>query len=303
MGWSSPVNDWAVMVQVRTSIIATLDGRELCVESSGDPSGKALLFHNGTPTSRKLFKDMVEEGNARGANLICYDRPGYGGSTPQPGRTVADSVQDVQTITAHLDIDRIAVWGISGGGPHAIASAVLLPDLVCAAATFCSLAPVSASDFDFFNGMTEKKQKERELYFSDPAGYRQHLHRSREEIMTATKDYLAAKLQAMSPEVRVSQAFYEFSYETMRIAVEKGIEGYWEDHQAFFSDWGFDPSNNSVPIQIWHGQKDSDVPFQYSEWLSKTIPNSELHLTLTDGHFSILENHRVEVMEWLLQHF
>lgn len=287
----------------KTSILQTPDGRDLWVESAGRPSGKTLLFFNGTPTSRKLFPGMIEEANDRGIHLICYDRPGHGDSTPHPGRTVGDCAQDVFAITRHFRIERIAVWGISGGGPHAIASAVLLPELVCAAATFCSLAPVTFSDFDVFSGMSERKQRERKLYFSDPVKFRQYLIKSSEEIMGATREFLAGKLESMPLEERVSQSFYEFSYETMRIAIENGIEGYWEDYQAFFSDWEIDLSNNRVPIQLWHGKNDADVPFQHSEWLSKAIPKSELHLTQSDGHFSILENNRVKVMEWLVQFF
>ncbi len=290
-------------LEFRTTSVRTPDGRDLLVESTGEPTGKTLLFHNGTPTSRKIFHDMAEEVNARGAHLLCYDRPGHGGSSPHPGRTVADSVRDVSVIASHFEIERMAVWGISGGGPHTIAAAVLLPELVCAAATFASLAPTTTSDFDHFEGMTERKRNQRSLYFSDPVGFQTHLQESREEIMGATEAYLAAKLQAMPVEARVSKSFYQFSYETMRIAVENGIEGYWEDYQAFFSDWGIDFTANTVPIQIWHGQRDLDVPFQHSQWLSKAIPQSELHLTQLDGHFSILENHRVEVMEWLLSHF
>ena len=287
----------------KTSILVTPDGRELWVETAGDPSGKALLFHNGTPTSRRLFPGMIEEGIDRGIFLIGYDRPGYGGSTPHPGRTVGDSVQDVLTITRHFGVERLAVFGMSGGGPHAIASALLLPQLVCAAATFSSLAPVTFSDFDYFQGMSERKAKARKLYFSDPDGYRQYLIEGSEDIKAATNEFIVGKLKAMPLEERVSQAFYEFSYETMQIAIEKGIEGYWEDYQALYSDWGFDLSNNKVPIQLWHGKNDSDVPFHHSERLSREIPNSELHLTETDGHFSILENNRVKAMEWLLQYF
>src|SRR5208282_1824181 len=68
-----------------------------------------------------------------GLRLIGYDRPGYGGSTPQPGRTVADCASDVRAICAGLGIDRLAMWGVSGGGPHVLACAALLPDLVTAA--------------------------------------------------------------------------------------------------------------------------------------------------------------------------
>lgn len=273
------------------------------VESTGDPKGRTLLFFNGTPTSRKIFQGMAEEVNARGAHLLCYDRPGYGGSTPKPGRTVADSVSDVVTVAEHFEVDQLAVWGISGGGPHSIAAAVLLPELVCAAATFASLAPISVSDFNYFEGMPERKQKQRGLYFSDPAGFQLHLMESRQEIMGATDEYLSAKLEAMPAETRVSRSFYRFSYDTMNAAVENGIEGYWEDYQAFFSDWRIDFSTNTVPIQIWHGQRDLDVPYQHSQWLSRAIPQSELHLTQMDGHFSILENHRVSVMDWLLSRF
>lgn len=283
--------------------MVTPDGRGLQVESTGDPTGRTLFFFNGTPTSRKIFHEMADEANSRGAHLICYDRPGYGGSTPHPGRTVADSALDVSVIAKHFEVDRMAVWGISGGGPHVIAAAVLLPELVCAAATFASLAPFASSNFDYFEGMPEKKRSQRGLYFSDPVGFQSHLRESREEIMNASDDYLAAKLHAMPAETRVSRSFYRFSYETMRIALENGIEGYWEDYQAFFSDWGFDFSYNAVPIQLWHGRGDLDIPFPHSQWLSRAIPQSELHITQTDGHFSILENHRVEVMEWLLSHF
>lgn len=292
-----------MQVLFRTTIVRTPDGRDLLVESTGDPTGRTLLFHNGTPTSRKIFQDMAEEANTRGAHLLCYDRPGYGGSTPHPKRTVANSVGDVSAIAHHFEIERMAVWGMSGGGPHAIATAVLLPELICAAATFASLAPMMTSNFDYFEGMPEKKRKQRNLYFSNPVAFRQHLLESREEIMNATEEFLDTKLQAMPVEARVSKSFYRFSYETMRLAVKNGIEGYWEDYQAFFSEWEVDFARNTTPIQLWHGQRDLDVPYQHSQWLSRAIPHSELHLTHMDGHFSILENHRVEVMEWLLSHF
>ena len=84
----------------------------------------------------------------RGLRLIGYDRPGYGGSTPHPGRSVADCAADVRAICAELGIDRLAMWGISGGGPHVLACAALLPDLVTAAASLASLAPIGAEGLD-----------------------------------------------------------------------------------------------------------------------------------------------------------
>ena len=119
----------------------TPDGRTLAIEEAGDPGGRPVLVHNGTPNSRHLYAPAAADAAARGLRLIGYDRPGYGGSTPQPGRSVADCAADVRAICAELGIDRLAMWGVSGGGPHLLACAALLPDLVPAAASLASLAP------------------------------------------------------------------------------------------------------------------------------------------------------------------
>src|SRR6202042_2634095 len=103
--------------------------------------------------SRRLYGRNVSDAAGRGLRLISYDRPGYGGSTPQPGRTVADCAADVRAICAELGIGRLAMWGISGGGPHLLACAALLPDLVTAAASLASLAPYEAEGLDYFAGM------------------------------------------------------------------------------------------------------------------------------------------------------
>ena len=105
--------------------VRTPDGRMLAVQESGDPAGRPVLVHMGTPGPRGLYGPHVRDAAARGLRLISYDRPGYGGSSPQPGRTVADCAADVRTICAELGIDRLATWGISGGGPHVLACAAL----------------------------------------------------------------------------------------------------------------------------------------------------------------------------------
>src|SRR6201996_3090714 len=134
-------------------VVPAPGGRVLAVEEAGAPGGLAVLVHNGTPNSRHLYGPNVRDAAARGLRLIGYDRPGYGGSSPQPGRTVADCAGDVRAICAELGIDRLATWGISGGGPHVLACAALLPDLVAAAASLASPAPYTAEGLDWFDGM------------------------------------------------------------------------------------------------------------------------------------------------------
>ena len=148
-------------------LIQTADGRTLAVEEYGDPSGRPVLVHNGTPNSRFLYQHVVADGAAHGLRLIGYDRPGYGGSSPQPGRTVADCAADARAICAELGADRVAMWGISGGGPHVLACAALLPDLVVAAASLASLAPYGAAGLDWYAGMGQENVDDFRLYFAD----------------------------------------------------------------------------------------------------------------------------------------
>jgi len=100
-----------------TIMVPGPDGRELCVESGGDPHGRAVLVHDGTPNSRHLYPPLLADAERDGIRLLSYDRPGYGRSTAQPGRSVADCANDVRAIASALGIHRMGVWGISGGGP------------------------------------------------------------------------------------------------------------------------------------------------------------------------------------------
>jgi pimeloyl-ACP methyl ester carboxylesterase len=80
----------------------TPDGRTLAIEEDGDPNGRPVLVHGGTPNSRHLYPPTAIDAAARGLRLISYDRPGYGGSTPQPGRTVADREASLAASAADL---------------------------------------------------------------------------------------------------------------------------------------------------------------------------------------------------------
>jgi pimeloyl-ACP methyl ester carboxylesterase len=142
-------------------------GRTLAVRDAGDPAGTPVLVQSGTPGSRYLYGPNVEDASLRGLRLISYDRPGYGGSAPHPGRSVADCAADVRAICAALGIGRIGIWGISGGGPHVLACAALLPDLVAAAASLASPAPWGAEGLDYFAGMGEDKADDIRLLMAD----------------------------------------------------------------------------------------------------------------------------------------
>ena len=86
---------------------------------------------------------------------MSYDRPGYGASTARLGRDVASAADDVAAIAEALGIDRFAIMGHSGGGPHALACGALLPDRVLGVVCVSGTAPYGADGLDCFAGMAD----------------------------------------------------------------------------------------------------------------------------------------------------
>ena len=111
-----------------TDITVQLPGGQLMVQDAGPPGGLAVLVYDGSTGSRLLSPAALRQACGKGLRLIGVDPPGYGGSTPRPGRTVADGAADASAIARALGIAKLAVWGISAGGPTALACAALLPD-------------------------------------------------------------------------------------------------------------------------------------------------------------------------------
>ncbi len=213
----------------------TPDGRTLAVEEAGDPDGHPVLVHEGTPNSRHLYPPAAIDAASRGLRLISYDRPGYGGSSPQPGRSVADCAADVRAICAELGISRLAMWGISGGGPHVLACAALLPDLVTAAASLASPAPMDAEGLDYFAGMGELNAEDIRLFLRDREAARAKLESDREEILTASAAEVVGGLRTLlSPTdaAVLKDALVDFLVYCHHEGLAPGGQGWWDDSVA-----------------------------------------------------------------------
>lgn len=113
----------------------TPDGRRFDVYVDGPKIAVPLLFHNGTPSSEQLFAPFVEAASQRGLRMVSFSRAGYGSWTRNPGRIVANVISDVTAVLDHLGAHRFYTLGWSGGGPHALACAALLPGRLIGAAT------------------------------------------------------------------------------------------------------------------------------------------------------------------------
>jgi pimeloyl-ACP methyl ester carboxylesterase len=286
-------------------IVKTDEGRELCVEVAGDGSAGTVLVCAGTPNSRHLYSRWVDDAVARGLRLVGYDRPGYGGSTPHPGRTVADGAAEVRSIAQSLGVDSLLVWGFSGGGPYALACAALLPDLVRAAAAVCSVAPWEAPGLDYFTGMGEDNVEDIKLMLDDPDAARRKCAQDREELMAVTAEGIVESWKTLLSPVDASALrgdFATFLANGIHDGLAPGEQGWWDDGVAHMAPWGFELDTVRVPVKIWHGRQDRFVPFQHGEWLAANVAGAEADLSETDGHLTLLIDKVPDIHAWLAGH-
>jgi len=262
------------------------DGRFLSVHETGprEAPALALLWHHGSPHTGILLEPVVAAAEARGIRLISYARPSYGGSSPQPGRNVASAATDVAAIADALGIDRFAVMGASGGGPHALACAALLPDRVVGAVTLAGVAPFSDA-FDWFAGM------------ASPGGLRaarQGRDARASYAETAEFDatsFVAADWAALDAE------WASLGADAVR-AGSAGPDGLIDDDVAFATEWGVDLGRIATPVLLVQGGEDRVVPPSHAEWLLRCMPTAELWLRPRDGHVSVLRAVPV-ALDWL----
>jgi pimeloyl-ACP methyl ester carboxylesterase len=284
----------------------SVDGRRLAVLEAGDERGHAVIALHGTPGSGLPWRGLVEDAEQRGIRLLGYDRPGYGGSDPHPGRTVADAAGDVGAIADALGIDRLAVEGGSGGGPHTLACAALLPDRVVAAASLAGVAPYPAEGLDWLDGMGQDNLDEFAATLDGREALQSYLRGQADSMLAAGPNAIADSLRSLlsPPDAAVlTGEFAEYLVDAMRRAIGGRLDGWIDDDFVFVNPWGFELDDIRVPVQLLHGAQDRFVPVAHGEWLAERIPGVDAHLSPGDGHLTIQLARIGDVHAWLLEHF
>jgi pimeloyl-ACP methyl ester carboxylesterase len=267
------------------------DGRALGYEEWGRGDGVPILGFGGTTMSR-LAHLGDEAPEAAGVRLILVDRPGYGLSDFQPGRRLLDWPGDIVQLVDALGLERFAVFGMSGGGPHAAACAHALPDRVFALGLVSSPGPVWDRP-ELRYSLPPHRQPLIEVAARDPDEAARRLlddcRRELEELAARPEDD-AGWVVTASP--AVNARFRASLFETLA----RGPEGYAHDlFLLFVTPWGFRPEEIPVDTLIWHGDRDEAVPLGVGEFFDRTIPRSSLHVLPGEGHL-LLWSHAEEIL-------
>jgi pimeloyl-ACP methyl ester carboxylesterase len=275
---------------------------DYCLYNRG--GSRRALFQYGTPGTRWLSPGLIDAARAAGFELLVIDRPGYGMSARQPGRRVVDVAVDVSIVVEAVGWDRFAVWGGSGGAPHALAIAAWLPDHVTACASVVGLAPYDAPGLDWYAEMSPANVVEFQTAARGERAYRPLVERLAADAMAeieagglqVSDDYQLPEVDRQALAARRAEDGY---LDRMNLTYRHGIDGWIDDSIAFTKPWGFELSKLTTPTSVWYGPADVLASRAHHEYLLSVIPDAQLH-ELHGGH--LLNNAElVAIYDWLAE--
>ncbi|HXG26718.1 MAG TPA: alpha/beta hydrolase [Candidatus Binatia bacterium] len=267
------------------------DGRSIDLWVDDDaPGGTPLVFFHGTPGSGLPFADFLAAARERGLRTVSWSRPGYGASTRQAGRTVADVAADTAAVLGHLGAGQAYVAGHSGGGPHALACEALLPDRVLGTALIAGVAPWGAAGLDWLDGMGDENHVEFGAALRGGGELAAFLGPARETILAMSGADVAAMFGDLVDDVdraALTGEYADFLAANMREGQRLGFDGWFDDDIAFTRPWGFEMGTIAGQVHVWQGAHDRMVPFAHGRWLAANLGDGCVHLHPEHGHLSI----------------
>jgi pimeloyl-ACP methyl ester carboxylesterase len=276
----------------RLRTLETPDGRTLAYATWGDPNGFPILSLHGTPGCRLNRWPNEDVYTRAGAYWVTHDRAGYGRSDRHHGRCVADEAADVVALADELGFDRFGVTGGSGGGPHVLACAALLPDRVVRAVCIVGVAPLGSpglTEDEWLAGMDPENVKE----FGWAKAGEEVLMRELEELQKRGVERVAVDPSTVLDDFELSESDRAqlARPEAMQVIREStgewavnGVGGWADDDLLFLQPWGFDVGTISVPVLIRYGLTDVLVPPAHGEWLAANVPGCIVDVEDTAGH-------------------
>jgi len=275
-------------------------GRVLGVGEYGDPAGQPVFYFHGWPGSRLEAGLIAPTAERLAVRVLALDRPGYGISTSDPLRRIHDWPRDVEAVADALGLDRFGVFGVSGGGPYALACAVALAPRLTRVAVVCGLGPMLESGAA--TGMSRTRRLISALLrfsprLSTPFHYlamKRLRHREEEMVQELAED-----LTGPDKEILADPAVRRALIATFQEALRPGGHGWARDLRLYFEPWGFHPHAIPGEIAFFHGEQDQIVPAEMSRRLAATIPHARLHLFPQEGHYSLPLRQMERILAWL----
>lgn len=274
------------------------DGRALAWYEFGDPDGVPCVYTTGTPASGLVGLGYDAGARAAGIRWISVDKPGYGHSDYDPQRSLLRYAQDVEALLDHLGLERTAVAGESGGGPHVLALAYALPARVTTALVLAGMGP---GDGDWVReGMKPMNRRLFWLARRAPWLLRPALGSMGRKLADERKRAaFVEKQSSVAPpaDLAVMEAnpgLLELTIAGAAGAFRQGPRGAAQEMAVFGRPWGFALEDVNVPVELWHGTQDVNVPVAVAREVARRLPNCRARIYEGEGH-ALAFSHQEEI--------
>jgi pimeloyl-ACP methyl ester carboxylesterase len=289
----------------RTGSLTLGDGRTVDYWTGGDPGGRPVLFQPGTPSCRLQGRHAHDGAVSAGVRLVATSRPGYGGSSSAPPGLVAVG-HDVLEVADAFDIADFAVLGVSGGGPHALATAVVSPARVTSAGVLAGVGPWPEIDPPTETDRADRRRLRRARsgdLDGATADYLADAHRAFDDMLALDDGRMVEEFLLGVPAGEADQ-FTPESLDVWAADLREALaayDGFVRDNLSWGCPWDFDVRDVSVPTHLWYGEVDHMVPVAHGRWLADRIPGADLVVLAGQGHARTVFGHWNEVFRTLIR--
>lgn len=272
------------------------DGRTLGYAEYGTPDGKPIFYFHGFPGSRLdwQFSDADNSAKQLNARIIAVDRPGMGLSEFKRGREILDWPDDVVGVANHLQLDRFALLGISGGGPYAAVCAYKIPERLTATAIICGMGPKEAPQMTDGISWTIPGKfsliRKMMLMLFDLG-----LRKNPDKFVARSKEQFPEQDKPLLDKPEMVKVYVEM----LREAFRQGISGVDYEAKLYTRPWNFNLQDIKTKIHLWHGDLDVNVPVAVARYIAAIIPDCESVFLQDEAHLSLPYNHVKEILSLL----
>lgn len=269
---------------MRDTSVTLSDGRSLAYTDLGTTSSPVVMYFHGAPSSRLDLATLEDSFAGLDVRVVSPDRPGYGGSSPQPGRCLDDWPSDVAALADHLGVGRFGVMGWSSGGPYAVVCAALLPDRVAGAGVVAGVTdmawPAAWDGFDENEAALMRMGDEAKA----AAWCEEHYGPDGSRFLD---EGIGGDLAPADTAVLEDQAMAAGLVTTVGEAFRQGVGGYAQDTTVQGRAWSFDPGAITAPVRVLHGEADTWLPLAHGRHTAEVITGAKLVTWPDHGHLSI----------------
>ena len=288
----------------RDGRVVLSDGRVMEYWDGGDPHGRAMIMQPGTPETRVMATWGHDAAVSAGVRLLSVNRPGYGGSTSIEEPSLLRVGRDTAAMAEQLGLDAYAVFGLSGGGPFAVATAVADPGHVRALGIIGGTGP-----WRLLDGPSKDPDGYACLAIADAGDLAGAWDCMRRDV-----DRAYGRLVELDDAARVDQMLADISDGSQLLADERyralwadnirvvlqNVDGSTFDNLAWGVPWDVDPRDVTAPTLLWYGELDTPCPPAHGRWYADRIADADLVILPGEGHVDVIDRHWPDVLTRLL---